>query len=221
MIDDNGDGFLQKEEVIAAVKMMEENGMSFSATGDSPTEIAENMMKEVDIDGDGLIDFDEFIEMMRKNNLAGKSGNGEYHHRMSQLANSVLLAHQKKQENSAIGIDMWMIHPLSTFHVSWDIMVSLLIIITVITMPLSIGWEEINDSLFALNLTVDTIFLFDVVKNFCTGLIDENDAVIMDHRAVRRKYFMGYFLPDICSSIPLDLIFRLVSVPMDGNSFMH
>ena len=78
-------------------------------------------------------------------------------------------------------------------------------------MPLTIGWEEINDSLFALNLTVDMIFLFDVVKNFCTGVIDENDAVIMDYRTVRRKYIMGYFLPDICSSIPLDLIFRLVS----------
>ncbi len=208
MIDDNGDGFLQKEEVVAAVQMMEENGMSFSVEGKDAAEVAENMMREVDTDGNGIIDFDEFIEMMRTN-VTGDSNN-EYHHRMSLLATNVLLAHQKRMENSAVGSDMWMIHPFSPAHLSWDIMVSLLIVLNVITMPLSIGWEELNDDMFDLNLTVDAIFMLDVIKNFCTGIVDENDAVIMDHRIVRWKYLTGFFLPDVCSSIPLDLIFRLV-----------
>ena len=43
------------------MKMMEDNGMRFSASGDSPAEIAKNMMREVDMDGDGLIDFDKFM----------------------------------------------------------------------------------------------------------------------------------------------------------------
>jgi len=199
--------------VIAAIKMMEENGMHFTTIGNSATEIAENMMKEVDIDGDGLIDIDEFIDMMKKN-VSGNPSNSfvSYNHRMSQLARNVLLAHQRKVENSVIGTDLWMIHPFSNLHVSWDIMVSLLIVLTVITMPLSIGWDEFNQSFFALNLTVDFIFLVDVVKNFCTGIVDENDAVIMDKETVRRNYLTGFFLTDFCSSIPLDLIFRMVSM---------
>lgn len=199
--------------MIAAIKMMEENGMHFTTIGNSATEIAENMMKEVDIDGDGLIDIDEFIDMMKKN-VSGNPSNSfvSYNHRMSQLARNVLLAHQRKVENSVIGTDLWMIHPFSNLHVSWDIMVSLLIVLTVITMPLSIGWDEFNQSFFALNLTVDFIFLVDVVKNFCTGIVDENDAVIMDKETVRRNYLTGFFLTDFCSSIPLDLIFRMVSM---------
>jgi len=192
--------------------MMEDNGMSFnSTTGKDPEEIAENMMKEVDIDGDGLIDIDEFIEMMKK--TVTKSGGSflSYNHRMSQLARNVLLAHQKKMENSVIGKDLWMIHPFSNLHISWDIMVSLLIVLTVITMPLSIGWDELNRDFFAMNLMIDTIFLFDVGKNFCTGIVDENDAVIMDRRIVRRNYMTGFFLTDLCSSVPLDLIFLMVS----------
>jgi len=192
--------------------MMEDNGMSFnSTTGKDPEEIAENMMKEVDIDGDGLIDIDEFIEMMKK--TVTKSGGSflSYNHRMSQLARNVLLAHQKKMENSVIGKDLWMIHPFSNLHISWDIMVSLLIVLTVITMPLSIGWDELNRDFFAMNLMIDTIFLFDVGKNFCTGIVDENDAVIMDRRIVRRNYMTGFFLTDLCSSVPLDLIFVMVS----------
>lgn len=198
---------------------MEDNGMSFDNTqGKDPAEIAENMMKEVDIDGDGLIDIDEFLEMMKKN-VTGKGTSSSilsYNHRMSQLARNVLLAHQKKVENSVIGNDLWMIHPFSTLHVSWDIMVSLLIVLTVITMPLSIGWDDLNRDFFAMNLTVDFTFLFDVAKNFCTGIVDENDAVIMDKIIVRRNYLYGFFITDFCSSIPLDLILRIVSSSARG-----
>jgi Ca2+-binding protein (EF-Hand superfamily) len=191
---------------------MEDHGMNFIACGKDTAEIAENMMKEVDTDGDGLIDIDEFVNMMKKN-VSGDSPNSisSYNNRMSQLARNVLLAHQKKVENSVIGSDYWMIHPHSTLHVSWDIVMSLLIVLTVITMPLSIGWDELNRDFFVMNLIVDVLFLFDVVKNFCTGIVDENDAVIMDKRIVWRKYLTGFFITDLCSSIPLDLFFRMVS----------
>jgi len=212
IIDENGDGYLQKEEVIAAIDMMKENGLDFGV-GKNTSELAEGMMKEVDIDGNGVIDIDEFVEMM-KSNVAEKGSMSSlisYNQRMSQLARNVLLAHQKKIENSVIGNDLWMIHPFSTFHIVWDIVISLLILLTVITMPLSIGWEEFNKDFFAMNMIVDITFLFDVVKNFCTGIVDENDAVIMDKYVVRREYLLGFFLSDFCSSIPLDLIFKIVS----------
>jgi hypothetical protein len=78
-------------------------------------------------------------------------------------------------------------------------------------MPLSLGWEDINESFFAMNLIVDFIFMFDVCKNFCTGYIDENEAIIMDSVLVRRNYLTGFFLTDFASSIPLDLILKAVS----------
>mmetsp|Transcript_38350 Transcript_38350/g.83312 ORF Transcript_38350/g.83312 Transcript_38350/m.83312 type:complete len:883 (-) Transcript_38350:316-2964(-) len=224
IIDVNCDGYLQRDEVIRAITMMQEDnsGMDFFE-GDDPTEMADKMMAEVDIDGDGQIDMDEFVEMMGKGQ-AEKGGDNDgggglafsSNSRMSQLARNVLVAHQKKVENSVIGNDMWMIHPMSNIHAIWDIVVSLLILLTVITMPLSIGWDEVNDAFFAMNLTVDFIFLFDVCKNFCTGFIDENDAVIMDAKIVRRNYVMGFFITDLCSSMPLDLILRAAGA--SGNS---
>lgn len=181
------------------------------ASASTPEEMADNMMKDVDLDGDGLIDIDEFVEMMKRNvTTTGESYSFmSYNNRMSQLARNVLLAHQKKMENNTIGKDFWMIHPCSNIHICWDIMMSFLIVLTVITMPLSIGWDELNRDFFGLNLTVDSFFLIDIVKNFCTGIVDENDAIVMDHRIVRRQYLMGFFVTDLCSSIPLDLIFRI------------
>lgn len=68
-----------------------------------------------------------------------------------------------------------------------------------------------------MNLAVDFVFLFDVCKNFCTGYIDENEAIVMNARMVRKNYVTGFFVTDFCSSIPLDLILRWAGVDsVDG-----
>ena len=163
---------------------------------------------------------DEFTEMMKKTSDTGlgKASALTFDHRMSSLAKNVLIAHQKKIENSIIGEDMWLIHPQSSFHATWDILVSLLILLTVITMPLSLGWEELNEYFFSMNLTVDFIFLLDVCKNFCTGYVDENEAIIMNASLVRKNYLSGFFITDFCSSIPLDLILKSIGVDSVGGT---
>ena len=59
LIDENGDGFLQKEEVVRAIEMMCDHG-EMDLGGLTSLDAAEKMMHEVDIDGDGQIDMDEF-----------------------------------------------------------------------------------------------------------------------------------------------------------------
>ena len=204
LIDANGDGFLQKEEVLEAVMEMKRNHVIES--GIDAMEMTESMIKEVDKDGDGQIDIDEFVEMMRRSSDSkGAAGN-----RMTFLAKNILLAHQKKLEKNIVGDDLWMINPTDWRHASWDILVSILIMVTVVTMPLTIAWEEMNDRFFVMNVTFDFMFLIDVVKNFCTGFIDENDAIIMDNSIVCSNYLKGFFLTDVVSSIPLDLILMAV-----------
>ena len=55
---------------------------------------------------------------------------------------------------------------------------------------------------------VDILFILYIVKTFFTGIVDENDTIIMDRKIIMRSYIMGFFISDVCSSIPLDLIFR-------------
>jgi len=215
LIDVNGDGFLQKEEVLNAIKEMQKNaGIEHKINS---LAMAEAMICEVDKDGDGQIDILEFIEMMKRDNEI-TSKVSKQNHRMSQLARDVLMAHQKKIESSVIGNDLWMMNPQKSFHACWDIVVSVLILITVMTMPLSLGWEILNERFFVMNLLFDMIFLLDVCKNFCTGIVDENDALIMDFRIVRNNYLTGFFITDFCSSIPLDLIFKAIGISSDSGT---
>jgi len=121
LIDINNDGFLQKEEVSYAIKELQASGgIDLSANTMS---LAEELMKEVDENGDGEIDIHEFVAMMKKSfytaidddeSKKDAASMGKMllnKHRMSQLARNVLLAHQVKVENSIEGRDLWLIHP--------------------------------------------------------------------------------------------------------------
>lgn len=192
---------MQQEEVSQAIEILVNQGSMKLKKGETPQQKAMSMMKEVDVDGDGQIDMFEFQDMLRK-----EQDNEEG---MSHLVKKVLDAHKKKKDMIE-GEDMWLIHPLSPEHAAWDILVSLLILLTVITMPLSLGWEELNEVFYDMNLAVDFIFMLDVIINFCTGIVGENDKIIMDAEFVRRNYLTGFFVTDFCSSVPLDLILRSV-----------
>lgn len=194
--------------------MMIEHG-EMEASNLTPQELAEKMLNEVDDNGDGQIDIEEFTSQMEKDtpnsSVMGKVNLLTFNDRMSNIAKNVLMAHQQKLENSVVGRDLWMLHPLSRVSVTWDTFVSMLILVTVVTMPLCLGWEEINETMYVFNLMVDFVFLFDVCKNFCTGFVDENETEIMDAKIVRKNYMHGFFVTDFCSSIPVDLILISVS----------
>ena len=213
IIDVNGDGYLQKEEVARAIKIMIEHG-EMEANSSTPQELADKMLKEVDDNGDGQIDIEEFTSQMEKDapnaSVMGNVNLLTFNDRMSNIAKNVLMAHQQKLENSTVGRGA-LLHPLSRISVTWDSFVSMLILVTVITMPLCLGWEEINETMYLFNLMVDFVFLFDVCKNFCTGFVDDNETVIMDAKMIRKNYMRGFFVTDFCSSIPVDLILITVS----------
>ena len=201
LIDINGDGFLQMHEVLGALKIMNANGVSMIP---ATIEAVEKMMGDVDKDGDGQIDIDEFIQMMAAQDA--DPGVDPLTGRMSVLARNVLLAHQRNKENNQIGDDRCLIHPQNWKHAAWDLIMSGLIVMTVVTMPLTLAWEEINLQLQYLNFATDILFMCDVVKNFFTGYVDDNESIVMDHRLVAKNYILGYFVVDFCSSFPIDQI---------------
>ena len=223
LIDGNGDGFLQREEVLLALKNMNKQGVSLIP---ATMEAVDKMMGEIDVDGDGQIDMEEFIEMMQsaKSQFGDGEGGGMANAlgggRMSVLARNVLLAHERHREKeNTIGNDN-LIHPHDWKHASWDVLMSMLIMITVITMPLSLGWECLNERLFILNSCVDGLFLLDVAKNFNTGYIDENESIVMDRQRVILNYMTGYFVIDLLSSFPIDPFLDYVGGGGDESSCM-
>ena len=62
-----------------------------------------------------------------------------------------------------------MIDPRENLSAHWDIYVAVLLILTIFTMPLSMAFLDIQQTLKPLDLLADVTFLLDILKHFNTG----------------------------------------------------
>ncbi|KAM6936184.1 uncharacterized protein PEZ65_006377 [Lycodopsis pacificus] len=107
----------------------------------------------------------------------------------------------------------WIIHPYSDFRFYWDLLMLMLMMGNLIILPVGITFfrDENTPSWIIFNVVSDTLFMVDLVLNFRTGIIKEdNTEILLDPRAIREKYLKNWFLVDFVSSIPVDYIFLMV-----------
>ena len=62
-----------------------------------------------------------------------------------------------------------------------------------------------------LNYTIDIIFFFDIIINFNLAYQDETFTTIDDRRIITVTYLKGWFMIDMLSIVPFDLIFQLIA----------
>ena len=216
-VDKDKDGFLDRNEVKEALLQLGEVDERFKFIKE-PTTYAGSLVDAGDQNGDNKIDKSEFMKMVRpgalnKKDDKKKTPRAKALERSSRFASSLFLAPRDKSiETLTIGNDKWLLHPKSSGHLVWGLMISILVFVIMITMPLSFGWREFGDRLVVYNTIVDFVFMLDVVKTFFTGSVDDDDNIIMDSAKIRRKYLREAFVVDVISSLPLDLMFFLVSV---------
>ena len=99
-----------------------------------------------------------------------------------------------------------MIRPGSTFRLSWDLIVSLCLGYIAISLPYRMGFRvDPTGSFFAFELFIDVYFCVDVLLNFRTGYSVQK-RYVWDKALVAKRYLSTWFLPDLLSSIPVQLI---------------
>ncbi|XP_061573919.1 potassium/sodium hyperpolarization-activated cyclic nucleotide-gated channel 1 [Cololabis saira] len=107
----------------------------------------------------------------------------------------------------------WIIHPYSDFRFYWDLLMLVLMMGNLIVLPVGITFfrDENTASWIIFNVVSDTLFMVDLVLNFRTGIVKEdNTEILLDPRAIRQNYLKSWFLVDFVSSIPVDYIFLMV-----------
>ena len=227
LMDMNSDGTLELDEIKSAMQSILLNSVAGESAGISSMleqdEAAIDrrvraMIEQVDKDGDGCLDLHEFVEMMFR---ANNQGNGiaaspvmqplenlngidprySRMQRMSMLARSVLIAHRENAKHKSTGNSMYIIHPFSSGHTVWDLLMTFLIFITIGIIPVGLAWEQINCDLTWFNFFIDALFVCDVFKNFFTGYLNENDVIVLDRRLITIHYMKSWFLVDAAASI--------------------
>uniref|UniRef100_A0A4W3HGV9 Ion transport domain-containing protein n=1 Tax=Callorhinchus milii TaxID=7868 RepID=A0A4W3HGV9_CALMI len=97
----------------------------------------------------------------------------------------------------------------------WDLAMLLLMVGNLIILPVGITFfkDENTPPWIVFNVMSDTFFLIDLVLNFRTGIVvEDNTEIILDPHTIKMKYLKSWFLVDFVSSIPVDYIFLIVDL---------
>ncbi|KAG8594632.1 hypothetical protein GDO81_001273 [Engystomops pustulosus] len=116
----------------------------------------------------------------------------------------------------------WIIHPYSDFRFYWDFTMLLFMVGNLIIIPVGITFfkDETTTPWIVFNVVSDTFFLMDLVLNFRTGIvIEDNTEIILDPQKIKRKYLRTWFVVDFVSSIPVDYIFLIVEKGIDSEVY--
>lgn len=80
--------------------------------------------------------------------------------------------------------------------------------------------DETTAPWIVFNVVSDTFFLMDLVLNFRTGIvIEDNTEIILDPEKIKKKYLRTWFVVDFVSSIPVDYIFLIVEKGIDSEVY--
>ncbi|VDL65016.1 unnamed protein product [Nippostrongylus brasiliensis] len=111
------------------------------------------------------------------------------------------------------------IFPFSPFKAVWDWIILLLVIYTAVFTPYVAAFllRELQDTsrkarfsepLEIVDLIVDIMFIVDIIINFRTTYVNENDEVsVVSHPGkIAIHYFKGWFVIDMIAAVPFDLL---------------
>lgn len=120
--------------------------------------------------------------------------------------NSNLMASQNQNGLSKIEKPFYIFDPHDQKRLGWDFMILVLLVYTAMWVPIRVGFDYSPGGLpRILEVTVDLLFLTDVVVNFLTAYEGENGHLSLSLSDIAKRYVKQWFLIDVVSSIPLDL----------------
>ncbi|XP_077121961.1 voltage-gated delayed rectifier potassium channel KCNH5 [Ranitomeya variabilis] len=94
------------------------------------------------------------------------------------------------------------------FKTTWDWVILILTFYTAIMVPYNVSFKtkQYNIAWLVLDSVVDVIFLVDIVLNFHTTFVGPGGEVISDPKLIRMNYLKTWFVIDLLSCLPYDII---------------
>ena len=128
--------------------------------------------------------------------------------------------HELRQKRMQLA---WMptLHPDGRFRSRWDLTLAIVLLFVCFVVPIRVAFPENFVSVQIAWLVVDSIFdslfIIDLLLNFITGFAKDG-TVVMEPVPIMKHYLATWFLLDLISSFPLDLIFFLAGGGFEGST---
>jgi len=107
---------------------------------------------------------------------------------------------------------IFVFHPYEPVRLGWDAIVMIIMIYCIVQIPYRICFEmdeAANNTWSKVDLTADIFFMIDICLQFNTGYINKSQF-ICSRRKIAMKYIKSWFIIDVITSIPFDMIFSSI-----------
>ncbi len=107
--------------------------------------------------------------------------------------------------------DRFLFRPDSWFISVWSLLLIVLMMYTAYVMPYKLAFlDTTQGTWFYIELTVDCLFMTDVLVNFNTACETPSGVLETSRRTIAINYLTGWFFIDVVASIPADLVESLI-----------
>jgi len=100
----------------------------------------------------------------------------------------------------------WILYPEDKIKNSWDLIITLVLLITCIQTPYAIAFAGSQVETNYFSLAIDIIFIFDILIIFNSAFYTEDMDIVDSRMEIGRSYFKGWFLIDSIAVVPFDVI---------------
>ena len=147
--------------------------------------------------------------------------------KLSRKTSSGIVDHTKKKKKSCARSPLWqkyLLRPDSTGKIIWDAVAVGLLLYTIIIAPLRLGFsiEDLcPEAIFMFEMLIDIAFVIDLLLNFITASFNDTvHGTELDFNPlhIARDYLKSWFVIDLLSSMPIDLIMSLALNGCPGNA---
>ena len=118
-----------------------------------------------------------------------------------------------KLYQSVLSENPWVIDPNCKYMQRWDMVTFVALIFTAIVTPAEVAFVTTTwkSALFGVNRLVDLIFIKDMIMQFFVAYIDTavGARLVKDLRKIRSRYFCGWFIIDLVSILPFDVLSQI------------
>jgi potassium voltage-gated channel Eag-related subfamily H member 5 len=97
----------------------------------------------------------------------------------------------------------------SAFKSRWNWLILMLTFYTAVIVPFNAAFQAKTieqKGLIIFDSVVDVVFLVDIFINFHSTFVGPAGEVVSDPKVIRRNYFKTWFLIDLLSCLPYDLL---------------
>jgi hypothetical protein len=110
------------------------------------------------------------------------------------------------------GFRKFIIEPDSKTKYYWDMYITILIFMSVISVPYLLAFPNLtSDFTFYANCLTDFSFILDLIFNFFVGFYDSEENIIRSYQSIAGNYLTTWFIYDFFSSVPINTILDIIN----------